>query len=280
MRLSVWLALACCLAGCPKPSGTDNASTMNAPVALRQLQSGYDADAQRWASFISCWGEKLKSHRQAQAGAASEPFLAVLSKFTVLSNDPSPSEQELASAIQALEGKLGLAMPRSYKDFLLAYRPPAYRPHVGPGGAVLRVGIYAPHQVGRLPELEPDLAKLFAGPAMSRDTGDAQYYRYGIDQDDAAIRTSYRADAIVVGSHGLESHDLLVLYPRERSADGEMEAAMLMHSGEFRAPSFAELMRQLSYMETERLARVPPYAQSALAGSCADHLKPRNPWWR
>ena len=253
---------------------------MKTPVSLRHLDSGYDADVQRWQAFLSCWGGKLESIKLSKPDVGSAPLLSVLSKYTVLADSTLPTEKEVVTAIQAVEMRLGLSMPRSYKDFLLAYRPPTYRPHEGPGGSVLRVGVYAPHQVGRLADLEPELVDIFRSPMISRDVADAQYYRYGIDQDEAAIRTSYREDAIVVGSHGLERHDLLVLYPRERSADGEMEAAMLLHAGEFRAPSFAELMRQLSYMETAQPGRVPPYAQTDIQGGCADHLNSRSPWWR
>jgi hypothetical protein len=153
-----------------------------------------------------------------------------------------------------------------------------YRPHEAPGGGILRVGIYAVEQVGRLRDLEPQLAQISKELAMESD--DANYYVYGIDQNDVAIRTRHRQNAIVIGSHGHEIHDLIVLYPQEQTRDGEMEAAFIFHSGEFRAPSFAELMRQLSYMETRSPKHIPPYSQVDLARTCSSLLPMANPWWK
>jgi hypothetical protein len=61
--------------------------------------------------------------------------------------------------------------------------------------------------------------------------------------------------------------------------DGEMEAALHYHAGEFRAPSFAELMRQLSIMEISTVDHVPPYPQEILKGTCADKLPIADAWW-
>lgn len=269
----VWMWVAAALVACSE--APDTPGTEPAPgVPLRQRDSGYHGDVRAWSTFLGCWGDAVKAQP-----ASSAPRLSILSRNTVLSADPAPSEAELRDGLQALEARLGVALPRSYKDFVLAYRPPPYRPHQGPGGVVLRVGMYAPSQVGRLSDLEPQLVSIFESRFISRDADDATYYHYGIDQDDAALRTSYRAEAIVVGSHGLESHDLIVLHPQERTSDGEMEAAMVMHSGEFRAPSFAELMRQLGHMEATQQQRVPPYAQAALAHGCGAALTPQPAWW-
>lgn len=273
-------ALLCLLAACTEASSDKppaGGAEMRAPEpVLSRRDSGYRGDVRQWSDFLSCWGDKVAARKT----PGPSPSLSLLSRYTVLAKDPAPSEAEVREGIRDLEARLGVALPRSYRDFLLAYRPPPYRPHLGSGGVVLRVGVYAPAQVGRLGDLDPQLVAIFSTPLIGRDASDADYYRYGVDQDDAAIRSSHRENAIVVASHGLNSQDLVVLYPQERTADGEMEAAMLLHAGEFRAPSFAELMRQLAHMESTQQRQVPPYAQAQLAADCAGRLAPHAAWWR
>jgi hypothetical protein len=252
---------------------------MRAP-GLDARQSGYAGDVAAWRSFLACWQLELEGRSGAAPGRRESFEPSVLSKATALRNVASPATEAVALQIQSLETRLAVNLPRSYKDFLLAYRPPDYRPHLTPTGESLRIGMFAPHQVQRLQVLEPELVAMFTDPALAHDAPDKSYFVYGTDQDDAAVRTSYRADCIVVGSHGPAYYDLLVLHPQAVTADGEMEAAMLMHSGAFRAPSFAEVMRQIAHMELRRPNSVPPYPQAELTGTCADHLRPHAPWWR
>ncbi len=261
-----------------------------ASSGLSGKRSGYDGNVSRWQAFLACWGAGLQ--RSFDAASTAEPgfvalsaepgfvALSVLSKYTVLRAAPQPDGAAMQLQLQALEARLQLRLPPSYRDFVMAYLPPDYQPHRTATGEELRVGLYAPNQVGTLQSLAPELVALFEQPALAYDAPDSDYFRYGTDQDDVAIRTSYRAASIVVGSHGPAAYDLIVLRPQVLTADAEMEAAMIMHSGEFRAPSFAELMRQLAHMELKGSASVPPYAQSELAGGCGDHLKPQSPWWR
>jgi hypothetical protein len=242
---------------------------------LKERWSGYAASVQDWEAFLKCWA--TESTRKATLKGSS-PQVSLLSKFTHLSTDPQPSSSEIEAGIARLESRLGIVLPQSYKDFLRAYRPPTYRPHVTHGGGNIRVGVYAVDQVDRLGRLEPQLVQISREFAI--ESRDANYYVYGVDQDDVAVRTKNREDAIVIGSHGPEIHDLIVMYPQERTRDGEMESSLIFHSGEFRAPSFAELMRQLSYMETHSVKRVPPYSQTDLANSCSSLLPHRDVWWK
>jgi hypothetical protein len=273
---SVALAIALGLAtGCTKQAqSVEKGQGVNKVAPLKERLSGYSASVQDWEAFLGCWFSEAS--RKAPVGNGQ--FVTLLSKFTHLSKEPQPSTAQIEAGIAHLESRLGLQLPRSYKDFLRAYRPPKYRPHVTRGGSELRVGIYAVEQVDRLASLEPQLIQI------AKDVGvesiDAIYYVYGTEQDDVAIRTRYRQDAIVIGSHGHEIHDLIVMYPQERTHDGEMEASLIFHSGEFRAPSFAELMRQLSYMETRSMNRVPPYSQTDLAASCSKLLPQQGVWWK
>lgn len=269
----------CLLAGCVENQSVEqNAEhkAMKKVILLKDRNSGYPASAVDWQPFLDCWYAAVVQ-RAAKESSGGE-FLTVLSKFTFLSRDPQPSAAETEAEISRLQARLGTNLPRSYTDFVRAYRPPTYRPHEVAGGGVLRVGMYAPKQIGRLAQLEPRLAQ--ESVEIPIESSDAEYYLYGTDQSDVAIRTRYRSDAIVVGSHGPAAYDLIVLYPQEKTRDAEMEAALIFHSGEFRAPSFAELMRQLAYMEAHDVGRVPPYSQSDLAGACSRLLPLTSVWWK
>lgn len=248
-------------------------------ASLSHFDSGYDGSVEQWRAFLVCWRTQLPLSARAVI-SGTVPTLTLLSKYTLLANDRQPTPNEIEADIARLESRLRLTLPRSYKEFLKAYLPPAYYPHPDAGGGSLRTGILAPTQVAALQEIDPALARMYQEPQLALAASDQQYYIYGIDQDDVAVRTQKRPASIVVGWHGPAHYDLIVLYPDELTADGEMEAAMIMHSGEFRALSFAELMRQLSQMETTYPDRVPPYAQDSLVNTCAWQLRPRAVSWR
>jgi hypothetical protein len=245
-------------------------------MQLKDWESGYLTQAADWQGFLACWRNGVA--QRAAKENASNIVLTVLSKFTQLSRDPQPSVADTETQLSHLEARLGTTLPKSYIDFVRVYRPPIYRPHDAPGGGILRVGMFGPQQVGFLSQLEPRLAQQSA--EIPVETSDAEYYVYGINQSDVAIRTGNRPGAIVVGSHGPAAYDLIVMYPQEKTRDGEMEAALIFHSGEFRAPSFAELMRQLAYMEINSVDRVPPYRQSDIAHGCAKFIPLSSVWWK
>jgi len=155
-------------------------------------------------------------------------------------------------------------------------KPSGFEPYIV-NGVSFKVGMYSPAEVDRYAKLEPEMvAEQGKWPIHSAD---AEYFTYGVKQDDASGRTEYHHDAIVVGKHGNSQYEVIVLYPQVRTADGEMEAALFYHSGEFRAPSFAEVMRQLSILETQPVDHVPPYPQSMLHGTCAEKLPIKDVWW-
>lgn len=91
---------------------------------------------------------------------------------------------------------------------------------------------------------------------------------------------SYLRSAIVIGQYGPSSFELVLLNPLVATANGELESFVLYHSGQFRTPSFAEMARQLSYMEITRADFVPPYSQQALAASCAKEITLSAVWWK
>lgn len=229
-----------------------------------QRSSGYAGTVQDWRGFLSCWRRDALQARQGREDLG--PVLV----DDVIADEPDTS---LHSRIQSRERALGVELPRSYVHFLEAARPRGTWDEVASG-----TGFLSADAIDTAARLDPEgVALAQAHPA---DADDAAYLVYGVDQDDAVSRSRYRAGAIVVGKYGDSLYEQIVLFPQVRTADGEMEAALLGWAGSYRAPSFAELMRQLSYFDLGRADHVPPYAQTALHGTCADRLPLRDVWWK
>lgn len=257
----VWLLLL--VAGCTgTPSDPDaGPSTQGQPaVKLEQRSSGYAGSPAQWQRFIGCWTQAV---RKARADAAP----------LVEAGTASASDDDVERALQARQRALGVQLPRSYLDFVRAYRPRGQWSTIADG-----TGFLAPEAIDTVARLDPEGVALAQQFPIESD--DASYFRYGIDQDSATMRASQQPGALIVGKYGHSLYEQIVLFPQVRTRDGEMEAALLGWSGTFRAPSFAELMRQLHYHDLGRADHVPPYAQTLLAGTCADAMPLQDVWWK
>ncbi|MEN9868557.1 MAG: hypothetical protein RL748_4147 [Pseudomonadota bacterium] len=266
------------LMGC----GTNNdepksGAKMNAEsIPLIQRESGYFGGELQWRELLSCWhASHLLRYKKVLIEYPTMPYLPIVTKDAA-ALQKSVADKRIHSEIADTEKRLGLILPKSYKDFILAYQPTELKQsQVGQAGSY--VGMYALTQIGKfgqlMPELTQDLEK------FPIDADDIYYRHYGVGQDDAHIRTKYIRDLIVVGKYGTSNFELIFLYPQIKTKDGEMQAGLRFHSGEYRAPSFAELMRQLSVLETVDVGHVPPYPQKMLKGLCAEKLPLMNVWW-
>ena len=246
---------------------------MSEILPLAQRQSGYVPGLTQWNGFMSCWEKSARrNYAEKVKNNAAEVDLSLLG----VDVKQNPSEKDHTEAIAKLENDLGVTLPQSYKDFLTVYRPPYLRPRKLPWGEAL-IGFFAPSQVGYFAKLRPDTLRIFEENPF--EATDKDYFVYGAKQDGVFGRTRNLRNAILIGQHGDALHELILLYPDVKTADGEMEAAVRFHSEEYRAPSFAELMRQLSMLETSYPAHVPPYSQEVLKGTCADQIALVNVWW-
>jgi hypothetical protein len=162
-------------------------------------------------------------------------------------------------------------------DFLLAYRAPG---RLSSEVASHNVnGLLDLSHVGYLAELDPEAFRALEENPV--DSAASDYFRYGAGQDAIVRRTKYLRNAILVGRYGDAQYEIVLLYPDVRTIDGEMEAAILFHSGEYRTPSFAEMMRQLSVLETRDKSVLEfPYPQEVLKDSCAEKLPQMGVWWK
>lgn len=242
------------LLGC---SGKDQPTSKGGVLVTNLLKkdSGYRSNGVNWREFLTCW--KASALSGSAVGQSIE-----------LAGSRAPSESELEQA----EARLGLKLPMSYRDFILTLEPSSL---IGPDGGP---GIYHPRHVDKVGKALPALVASVGEFAVESD--DESYFVYGTEQDDAAGRTGYLADALIVGKYGTAEYEVILLYPQQRTVDGELEAALKYHAGEFRATSFAELLRQLSHFEVTRAAHVPPFSQESLEVSCAGRLKLLNVWWK
>lgn len=224
---------------------------------LSNRQSGY-RPGQSWMRFVNCWQSSLPRTTQGVSVGST------LSVHSEASSQP-------AGQVRVAEGRLGFKLPPSYRDFLLQVKSQPRTPDS-------QVGMFPPEQVDVLNAVAPHL--LEEARRWAVESPGPIYFRYGIDQDSASGRFSNLESAIVVGRYGESAYELILLYPTVRTSDGEMEAAIQFHAGEFRAPSFAELMRQLSHQEITDSVRNPPFSQTDVNRSCAAELPLSDVWWK
>ena len=264
----VWL-LACCFEG----SAASTGKTESVKSAYLAKTSGYRGGVADWHAFLDCWRRNAERRSQNES---SDSYLSILGRLDRALGSPEMQSSDVDAEIRLAETRLAISLPKSYRDFLSAFRPPALKPFRVSWGTSL-IGFYSVAQVDRLSVTAPQV--LGASKRHAIDSADDDYYKYGVAQRTSAGRTQHLSQAIVVGKYGDAAYELLVLYPPVMFADDEMEAAMIFHTGEFRAPSFAELMRQLSFYELNTPELLPPYAQRQLAGTCAERL-PIAAWWQ
>jgi hypothetical protein len=258
--------LALATGGCHHREGVgSNAPLMLSAPQVNARPSGYAAQPGDWKRFLGCWRD----------GFAALPDHDLKSALQGQLRPDDADQARVRAELDAAEKRLGVRLPRSYRDFMLAFAA-AQRPAAE--ALDNYTGLLPPNQIGFVRDLAPYSVQLAAENPW--ESFDSQYLVYGEGQDDASYRSSYVPLAIFIGKYGEAMFEDLVLYPQLVTEDGEMEAAMGFHAGQFRAPSFAELMRQLSLLELGHVDSVPPYPQTRLRGTCAERLTMREVWWK
>ncbi|MDQ0013134.1 hypothetical protein J2W23_001513 [Variovorax boronicumulans] len=278
-RLLASLCALFMLSGCgdeadpsPKVEGTKTT------IQLRDRHSAYAGNSRDWSVFMDCWRKSsFELYSTKPEAARGLRHLMVLGQQTP-GGPPGPTETELKTGLAQLEARLKMELPKSYKDFWIAYKSQALAPSgFDPHNRSRFVGMLELDDVGLFKDLEPDYWALMQ--TVPIHSGDHEYFSYGVAQDSISGRTSDYGRAILIGKYADDSTALILLHPHVRTSDGEMQASLNEHAGEFRAPSFAELMRQLSILETVDVKHVPPYSQKMLADRCAARLPMKNVWW-
>lgn len=229
-------------------------------MKLSERNSGYELNKNDWVNFFDCW----KSQSDKELGKNDIFFLSF-------------SEEKDSFGRKILFGKReGLKLPRSFVDFHRAYVE--YGGLYRMKGVNDGVGVFSPEEIQPLSEYMNEL--ITVKKEWPIESKDFEYYKYGIEQDDSSGRTSYLGNAIVIGQYGFEDNELIVIYPDSKTEDGEFETALFAHASEARAPSFVEMMRQLSFLYLRRPDSIPIYSQEIIKGTCADKLPLKSVWWK
>jgi hypothetical protein len=153
------------------------------------------------------------------------------------------------SEIQALQHRLSVQLPPSYRNFLAT--SDGWRTT---GWAMVR--LLPVREVGWLRDIDPELIKIWEETAGSFLVSDEEYFVFGRwEQEPHKIRTEYLRDMLVISDRGTTNVDHFWLNPRVIFDDGEWEAWHFSPDfpGAFRSRSFWELMQR--QREEEHLRR-------------------------
>lgn len=227
-----------------------------------QRHSGYRGSVAHWRTFLTCWA--TTSRRGAYYFHPRRRNIVA---------DAVHETRIVDAAIAEREASLGVRLPQSYVDFLRSYRTDA--------DWLTDAELFHVSRLALFKDFNPDWAREIAEREAREPAANVsaeRYYVYGQGQDVLAYRESQIREMIVIGSWGSNSSQLVLLNPAVTTADGEMET-WLFGVYVARTVSFAEAMRQLSYLDTQAPSSEPLYSQDELRGSCAD-LLPVNPWWK
>lgn len=221
--------------------------------------SGYKKGTDQWIDFLTCWNLAIQSREH--TGLASFIRCSMVKSEEALVPDP------------LIRNRTDL--PPSVLDFHQAYRHMSgeYRT----AGTSEEVRMIDVNEIQSLQSFAPDLFDIRM--EFPSHPSDKEYFVYGMEQDSTMYRTSYSRNALVLAQVGGNYSELMLLYPDVVTSDGEMEVAILGQSWEFRAPSFAEMMRQLSFLCLTDPEYMPPYRSEVLGGTCADNIHLTDVWW-
>lgn len=254
---------------------------------LINIASGYQKGVLQWIEFLDSWNYEQQIRNDAlflvegwRCPTIFELANTEISKF-------NQKADELNDELIKAEERLGVLLPNSYKDCILALGDDYLLKEVDTDKVI--TGLFHPSQIANLIESDPFIMQLLddlgfprnlqPGEVWEDDSTDSKYFVYGIEQDCIAARHSYWRQGIVIGMYGHSPGEKIVLYPDVKTADGEFETLLWFSSSEFRAITFAEVMWQLYISETRRMDSVPPYKQSLLKESAAKKIK-LNIWWK
>jgi hypothetical protein len=241
----------------------------NSDDGLRKKFSGYSGNVDDWRRFLSCW------YRQYVREEQDLNFSLIKRDVLGDSVDLAASEGSYQKKIDERQAALGVRFPMSYVHFLLAYQPEESYPADG-DDLNSYVRMVRVDELTRTESVLPELVRAGEEAAAGLTTGDAEYYVYGPRQDSVAIRPEYLGTSLLVGWHGFDHYEIVVLHPKVLTADGEMEAVKYDYVGAVRTVNFAELMRQTYRRQVLNWSRPP--AEHELRSTCAGML-PMDSWW-
>ncbi|MFE4535223.1 SMI1/KNR4 family protein [Streptomyces scopuliridis] len=185
-----------------------------------------------WQALLQQWSDEWLDpvlHEQERA----EPFSEEVRRARWLGAAGATSEE-----LDALEQRLGTALPTSYRQFLLTSNGWLNTTH-----DIERILPF--EEVGWTRDLDPQLVSGWMDGYRDAgiQVGDEEYFLYDEPQDPTSLRPEYLPHTLKI-SHTPNATDVYLLNPCVVTADGEWEAWYLAHwlPGAVRYQSFWDLM--------------------------------------
>ena len=221
-----------------------------------RFNSGYSASLQTWRESIDCWQRSIE--------AGSTPQASV-----TWSASEAPVEREQEARVVALETRLNMQLPSSYRDFLVVSDGRVKRRTVLPKAPFMFLGTA---DVALLRVAMPETAGMWKKGGNAQ-LSDENYLFYDLRQYRFSYRPEFIDKLLLIGHRGDSAQ--LLLNPEVRTMDGEWEAWILSSGipGAVRFPSFAHMVRDLMLADEFALKDEAPYPSSMHEERCSAAIR-------
>ena len=214
---------------------------------MRNISSGYDSTASNWKAFLQAWRDAPKEY----------PDISLVCSINL-------EHGESEAKIDALRQRLGLdRLPASFVDFLRVASV------VGTSSDVGGSEIYPLEKIDYLSRVDKEYFEFLKDGEP--DSSDAEYFVYGVGQDNATSKNEFLDGMIVIGA--LYPDDYLLLNSCVQTKDGEFECVLDGHGFRIRTMSFAAMMRFWCVYECNKVDSYPPYPESMLNSGPPSFIK-------
>lgn len=211
---------------------------------LKDISSSYIGTPAKWKEFLYLWEQKRASLQLPES--QNNGF--------IWSKDFDPINVE--NKILKTQERLGLILPQSYKDFIVAtdgcHMPNwllngTYSDYLWPVEKIDLLKNVSPHIVYEDYAVDPDIV-----------IGDEEYYHYDRKQNSESYRQEYLEYCLKLNEPEQSWEYEILLNPKEQTLDGEMEAWFFYTGGGsvLRYTSFAALIVGLYLLDVTQIDAV------------------------
>lgn len=223
-------------------------------MTMKEIHSGYASSPTDWLVFLRCWREMV------QARLSKRPGSSGLSALPLDVNRVAAAPVDMREEVARMQDRLKVQLPRSYVDFVQARQGRGWVIESIADAAFIpdeTEGVLPLAKIGTFAELDAATLDIWLKTREGvRTVGPDEYYRYGYQADMRRVQDGalFNAEALqhMIKIGNLDQGAVILLNPREITADGEMEAwALSFRTFAERFRSFAELMQDLAYLDTD-----------------------------
>lgn len=218
---------------------------------MQDLFSGYDSTHSDWRRFLLEWSLKCGSDIS-------------ISLIGGMNGSNGVTEEVIRLNCQ----RLGLdSLPKSYVDFLKNYSVDEKYPGLS---LCAGQGVLLPvDKIDYLHKIDQQMYGVIK--EVGEDTVGPDYFKYGLDMDNACFNASFADKFIVIGRSSL--NDYVYLNPCVETVDGEFECILDCPGFAIRTLSFAGMMRYMYVYECGEFDHYPPYPDWAFEQGTAALIK-------